>query len=85
MENASFDLEGLVKWGVNKALDHGQTLTGLPIGELSSHAMGFVETLGIPTIEIDPLMLTLGKLVLAGLQKQQAIAKLKQGDSNDSP
>lgn len=84
MDKASFDLPALVKWGVDKALGHLDGQTGLPLSEnLGPLANGLIGSLGIQAIDVDPYMYAMGRLVVAGLDRQKKINEARS-QANDS-
>lgn len=84
MENASFDLAGLCKWGVDKALGHLDGRTGLPISEnLGPLANNLIGALGIQAVDVDPYMYAMGRLIIAGMDRQRKIQQVRS-QANDS-
>lgn len=82
MEKASFDLPALCKWGVDKALEHGEVKTGLPLGEVVSPlAYGLIKSLGIEPLAIDPVLFLMGRLVIAGMDKQKKLVEAKNAST----
>lgn len=84
-EKATFDLAGLCGWAVDKAVKHIETKTSLPLGELVTPlAQKAIQNSGISTaLEIDPLMVGMARLVMAGMeaQKKRTEARIEQ-DAN---
>lgn len=83
MESTKFDLASFCKWGVDKALEHGTTKTGLPLGEIVSPvANHLISQIALAPIDIDPYTMMLGKLILAGMDRtrkiQEANKEVKQ-------
>lgn len=76
-EKASFNLPGLLNWGMDKAIEHAEKKTELPLkglGDLVKPlANGVLTSLGIQAIEIDPIMYAMGKVVVAGMERQKRI------------
>lgn len=78
MENASLDLAGLCKWGVDKALGHVESKIGLPLGEtLGPLTNGLISSLGIGSVDVDPYMYAIGRLVISGVERQRKIQEAR--------
>ncbi len=79
MEKTTFDLQRLCHWGVDKALAMGEARTGLPLGEIISPiAKQAITSLALAPLEIDPITMILGKLVLAGIDRQAKISQARR-------
>jgi hypothetical protein len=84
--SASFDLAGLIGWGLDKAIAHAEEKTQLPLKDLGNLvkplANGFLGNLGIQAIEVDPIMLAVGKVVWAGMERQKQIELARRGQES---
>lgn len=84
MESTKFDLAKFCQWGVDKALEHGTTKTGLPLGEIISPvANHLLSQMALAPIDIDPYTMMLGRLIIAGMDRTRKIeeARSKQDAS----
>ncbi len=76
MEKGTFDLAGLCDWAIAKAMSHAEAKTSLPLGELLTPlAKGVVRNYLPASLELDPMMVSLGKIVMAGMDQQKLRTK----------
>lgn len=84
MENkATLDLAGLCGWAVEKAVKHAEEKTSLPLGELiTPMAQRVIQNAGIATaLEIDPMIIVMGRIVLAGMDAQKKRTQLVEEEA----
>jgi hypothetical protein len=76
MEKGTFDLKGLCDWAIAKAVSHAETKTSLPLGELLTPIASNLVKQHLPaSLEIDPMMMSFGKIVIAGMEQQKLRTK----------
>lgn len=85
MESTKFDLAKFCQWGVDKALEHGANKTGLPLGEIVSPVANHILSQMVLTpIDVDPIVMMMGRLVIAGMDRNRKIEEAKKNVSSDS-
>ena len=81
MNNSTFDLKGLVNWGVDKAVSLSEQKTGLPLGELiKPMANAAITSMGIQAVEIDPIIYMMGRLAYMGIERQKKITEARNAE-----
>jgi hypothetical protein len=85
MSEAQFDLKGLCNLAVESMVTHAEKQTELPLGELVRPlANNLLSNLGVGMIDVDPLMMAVGKIAYAGWNRQQKIDEAKRMTPNGS-
>lgn len=85
MDKTTFDLQKFAEWGVQQALAHGEKKVGIPLGEIVAPvASSLLSTLTLQPIEVDPIMMMMGRLVIAGIDRQKKIREAKNDPREES-
>lgn len=76
MEKGTFDLAGLCDWAIAKAVSHAEAKTSIPLGELLTPLASSLVKQHLPaSLEVNPMMMSLGKIVIAGMEQQKLRTK----------
>lgn len=83
MEKTSIDLAGIAKFAVGLAVKKAEEITELPLGNLFNPLVEEgVKKLGLRMMEIDPITLALGKVMIAGMDRQRKLEQARRDDAS---
>lgn len=84
--NGTFDLAGLIKWGADRAIGHLEERAGFPMKDALVPLVEYgVKEWAIPEVlELNPLMIAIGKLAISSMERQKQIQESRRAYDNGS-